>query len=696
MAGETKLNILTGYNDKGVKEAMANLKGMGDGLKDFSKKLLGGYVGFQGLQRGITFIRGTLDASRDLQRNLAGLSTIFGSSTKEMTAFAEAGAAMGMSTAEAAKASTFMGSVLKQSGFAMDDNIMFTKKLVSLGADLAATYGYDVQEALTGMTALFRGEYDPIEKFGVAIKQAQVNTEMHRLGLWKLTGQERLHAQQLIRMKMLLEATADAQGAVGRQGNTLAVSQAQLAAGWANMQAQLGNTLIGPMTVLIQIMQSLTSVIGEPLQKLFEAISGLFIGAAGNANQFAYQVTNIIGQITLLVNIAVPILQVLTTVLSYTLAPLVGIVVTFKVLRGIIIGVGAVTKAYSAIQIILAARAGLAAGATAAQAAATTAAGLAAEGAIAPTVALGIATMLTPWGLVALAIAGVAGAIALSGIIAANTTPAVGELGRVASVSGSNMADLNGNMLTGSTNASLLTGNMSDLASATSLAAAEAKKITGFVPDYQKARAALRGDDVKAAKNKPKPELDAIGKALEAMKKLTGGGLADATGKAAKALADPFVKMSKSIQDEMAKLHDSLMSTFDITAMGSNGSSMAINIEKFMVKMRKFSDVMRQLKSMGLNGSLMSQLAMAGPEKGLAAASALAGDQNLINQANAAYGEMNTLSTGIASNVVQSKAAPVYNISVNAGVGDKRTIGMAVVEAIKTYERTNGAVWKSA
>lgn len=695
MAGETKLNIITGYNDKGVKEAMSNLKGLGNGFKDFSKKLLGGYVGFEGLQKGISFVRGTIDASRDLQRNLAGLGTIFGSSTSKMVAFSEAGVALGMSTAEAAKASTFMGSVMKQSGFAMEDNIMFTQKLVTLGADLAATYGYDVQEALTGMTALFRGEYDPIEKFGVAIKQAQVNTEMHRLGLWKLTGQERLHAQQLIRMKMLLEATADAQGAVGRQGNTLAVSQAQLAAGWTNMQAQLGNTLIGPMTVLIQMMQSLTAVIGEPLQKMFEAISGLFVGAAGNANQFAFQITNIIGQLTILINIAVPILQFLTTMLSYTLAPLVTMFITFKSIQRIILIVGGVTKAYAAIQTLLAARSALATAGLTSQAIATTANTLATEGAIAPTVALGLATMATPWGIVALAIGAVAGAIALSGMISANTIPVVGELGRTISVTGSNMADLNGKMITGSTDATVLTGNMYNLAEATRQAAEEGKKITGFVPDYMKARDALRGDDKKAAKNKPKPELDAIGKALEQMKKLTGGGLTDAAGKAAKKMADPFVKMAKSIQDEMAKLHDSLMATFDITAMGSNGSSMSINIEKFMVKMRQFSDVMKQLKGMGLNGGLMSQLAMAGPEKGLAAAKALAGDPNLVSQANAAYGEMSTLSTGIASNVVQAKAAPVYNVTVNAGMGDKKTIGLAVVEAIKAYERSNGKGWRA-
>jgi hypothetical protein len=56
---------------------------------------------------------------------------------------------------------------------------------------------------------------------------------------------------------------------------------------------------------------------------------------------------------------------------------------------------------------------------------------------------------------------------------------------------------------------------------------------------------------------------------------------------------------------------------------------------------------------------------------------------------------LGTTATAIAGNVVQAKAAPVYNINVNAGVGDKKTIGMAVVEAIKSFERDNGKGWRS-
>jgi hypothetical protein len=160
-------------------------------------------------------------------------------------------------------------------------------------------------------------------------------------------------------------------------------------------------------------------------------------------------------------------------------------------------------------------------------------------------------------------------------------------------------------------------------------------------------------------------------------------------------MADPFKKMVQTIKDDMKKVQDSIVSAFDITNMGTSGGSISRNIDKFMVKLREFSGYIATLREKGLAGGLLQQLAMAGPESGLAAAKAFAGDQNLINQANAAYGELGTTATAIAGNVVQAKAAPVYNINVNAGVGDKKTIGMAVVEAIKSFERDNGKGWRS-
>jgi hypothetical protein len=697
MAGEIKVNLLSAFNDRGVKDATSQLAGLGNGIRNLTKQLIGSYVGFQGLQKGVAFVGSTVAASRDLQRNLAGLSTIFGDSTSEMIKFSEAGVLLGMSTAEAAKATTFIGSVMKQSGFAMSENIVFTKKLVTLGADLAATYGYDVQEALTGMTALFRGEYDPIEKFGVAIKQAQVNALLASEGLKGLTGTALLNAQQLARMKLLLEATADAQGAVARQSNTLAVSQGQLAATFTNLKASLGNNLIGPITFLVKLMQGLTDVVGPSLQGMFAAIGGMFTVAGGNAYGFATQIANIIDQLTLLIQIAAPIFGFLTQVMGSSLAPLLTMVVVFKTFHGIVKGVGIVVGAYNVVMTTLGIRSAAVAAGQAAAATATVAAGAAAAGATGPTVALAAASALTPWGAIAIAVGLVAAGIAGLAMASANATPVTGALADSMGRMGSNMATGTGGMVTGAAATGVLTGNMSRLATATVEAAKANVIYSATIPDYQSARAAMRADDKKSAKNKSTPELDQVNAMLKAIKNVGGTGAAAGAGakKAASAISNPFKDAVKKIKDELASLHDSLMGAFDITSMGKSGSTISRNMSKLMAKMREFTTLVKQLRERGLNADLLMQIVKAGPVAGLDAAKALAGSESLMQQANTSYGEYGALSAQVASEAIQAKYGNQYNIKVEGGVGSGATIGKAVVAAIQAFERQSGTNWRT-
>jgi hypothetical protein len=698
MAGEIKVNILSGFNGKGVQDAMKNLKGLGDGFRGLTSQLIGSYAGFQGLSKGVEFVTSSINASRDLQRNLAGLNTIFGGATGQMVKFSEAGVAMGMSTAEAAKATTFIGSVMKQSGFAMDDNIMLTQKLVTLGADLAATYGYDVQEALTGMTALFRGEYDPIEKFGVAIKQAQVNAVLAENGLKNLTGQELLHAQQLIRAKLLLEATADAQGAVARQSNTLAVSQMQLAAGWTNFKAQLGNALIEPMTVLVKVIGTLTTVIGPPLQTLFTTIASMLVAAGGNAYGFSVQISNIIKMITIMFQIAAPIFGFLVNIMGSSLGPLVAMVTAFKLVHGVVTGVGIAVTAFNTVMGILATRAGLAAGAQVAAAGATAAVGAASAGAVGPTAALAAVTALTPWGMIAIAIGLVVAAIAGIAAASATATPVTGQLADTLGAMGTNMATSSGGMAGYNTQVGALTGNMSNLATATANAAKANVILAGTMPNYQNARAALREDDKKSAKNAKSttPELDSINKMIAGLKGASGAsGALGGAAKAAKALPKPFQEAVKKIRDELASLHDSLMGAFDITSMGKSGSTISRNMSKLMAKMREFTSLIKQLRQKGLNADLLTQIVKAGPVAGLDAAKALAGSDSLLQQANSSYSEFGMLSGQVASETIQAKYGSQYNITVEGGVGSGATIGKAVVAAIQAFERQSGANWRT-
>lgn len=209
--------ILSTFNAAGINAATTALGALGASLKRMGLQAAAAAVGVKALGSAVDFVSESVASARDLQRNLFALNTVFGELSPKMVQFTKDAAGMGISQVDAARTATFLGSVLKQAGFEMGDVSTETMKLTTLAQDLATTYGYDVSEALTAMTALFRGEYDPIEKFGVALKQNEVNSLLAAKGMGNLTGQALLNAQQQVRLEQLYLRSADAQGALDRK-----------------------------------------------------------------------------------------------------------------------------------------------------------------------------------------------------------------------------------------------------------------------------------------------------------------------------------------------------------------------------------------------------------------------------------------------------------------------------------------------
>jgi hypothetical protein len=271
------LPILSTFNAAGIKAAQSSLGSLGKSLKGLAGPLLGATAGFNFLQASVKFAGDAVSEARDLERNMAALGTVFDSLTPRMKEFVKNSENIGLSQVEAARTSTFLGSVLKQAGLPMDDVAQKTEELTILAQDLATTFGYDTSEALTAMTALFRGEYDPIEKFGVALKQNEVNALVAAKGLDHLTGQAMLNAQQTVRMEQLFLRSADAQGAFARQSGTLFVEQKKLTAVFSNMQAAVGGQLTPALAELMQTMTPLVKDLSPKLEESFSYV-GVTIG----------------------------------------------------------------------------------------------------------------------------------------------------------------------------------------------------------------------------------------------------------------------------------------------------------------------------------------------------------------------------------------------------------------------------------
>ena len=144
------------------------------------------------------------------------------------------------------------------------------------------------------------------------------------------------------------------------------------------------------------------------------------------------------------------------------------------------------------------------------------------------------------------------------------------------------------------------------------------------------------------------------------------------------------------------------MGAFDISGLGGSTNAIIRNMNKLLAKMKSFSMNVRELATMGLDPALLQQVIQAGPVAGSRLAAALvAGGAGALGEINAGFMQASSLASEIATTGVQSlfdtqRQQNVYNINVTGGVGSGATIGKAIVDAIKDYERTSGAVWQGA
>jgi hypothetical protein len=105
---------------------------------------------------------------------------------------------------------------------------------------------------------------------------------------------------------------------------------------------------------------------------------------------------------------------------------------------------------------------------------------------------------------------------------------------------------------------------------------------------------------------------------------------------------------------------------------------------------------------MGLNPTLLAQVIQAGPVAGARlAANLVAGGAEGLARINTGFGEIQTLGSDIGMTGTQAqfgtpKQQQIINVNINGGLDSAASIGKAVVDAVRAYERTSGAVWQGA
>ena len=258
---------------KATQGAEGTLKGLQDKVGGFATNVnrivgaLGITLGFHALIQGA---KDSVLAASDLEQQFGALDSIFKGNASEMKVFSKEMNEIGLSSADAARQSALIGALLKGNGLTIEETTKKTKDLVIIAGDLAATFGGTTADAVSAISSLLRGERDPIERYGVALKQVDVNAQMLIDAKNGLVFASEREASINATLTLLLEKTADAQGQAAREADTYAGVTGALTAKFQDMQAEIGTALL---PVLSEFSAWLQTPEGE--EKLQAIVDGL-------------------------------------------------------------------------------------------------------------------------------------------------------------------------------------------------------------------------------------------------------------------------------------------------------------------------------------------------------------------------------------------------------------------------------------
>lgn len=221
-----------------------------------------------------------IKAASDFEESLNVFGAVFGKNTGEMRKWAaETANAIGRSEAQLVSFVAKSKNQLLNFGFDDSQATEMSKALSTLAVDLASFYNTADDDAMTALAAAFRGEADPIERFGVNVNAAAVNM---RLLNQNIDPEAATLAQKAYaRYTIILEQTARAQGDSVKTAGSFANQMKRLQAAAENIGVAIGSTLLPILTKVSSALLNVSGSVVKWVQENPQLAKTIFLVAAG-------------------------------------------------------------------------------------------------------------------------------------------------------------------------------------------------------------------------------------------------------------------------------------------------------------------------------------------------------------------------------------------------------------------------------
>jgi hypothetical protein len=739
-----RIPIVTVFDPKGLKQAQYAMRKVQGNVQNLGRNLAitGAALGVvtAGLARSVK-------VASDLGESINAINVSFGKSAKGILEFGEnAATALGLSQVE------FNNAAVRFSGFADkivgagNDSSKFIEQITTRAADFASVYNIDVADALERFQSGLAGQTEPLAKFGVNLLDSEVKAYAVRAGLAEV-GKELTATQKTqARFGLLMESTNKTAGDFANTSDSLANGMRILQAQVTDVQGEIGQALLPVLQDIMPVVRGLVTEFGDKLKT-----------ALANVN-FKALITDLVNLVTFLVRNIEVISRLATGLLVLNTVYNAGKVAvglysaaTFLLGNVFTVTAGKIGLATGALKLFKIALATTGIGAL------IVALGLIVQGATEIDSSYRKTTpVVTSFGTAVLNSGKdaewAAGKYGTAKTALDQLNVAAGSFkGISAGASAADLAKVFGPL----PKAGSVVDPLAAFTATSATGAATAKDPTGL-----KAWTANAKEEAKVTKKETRLISLGLGKDVaanlasgglrvvnDAIKRVTKNGstaitnltkryqgsaagqaaaasaAADAAADAAAAVAAAaaaaaeaaareaailaekqrvYEAFANSVISTFAGIRDSILRAFSLPELGGSTDSIIRNMDKLLTRVKAFSSNITKLSSMGLDPKLLQQVINAGPIAGAKlAANLVSGGVAGLNTINAGYAELGNVAgeigmTGTQSLFNTAAQQAVYNVTVNGGLDSGATIGKAVVDAIRAYERTSGPVFQGA
>jgi len=208
-----KLGVDAKDFDQGMDSAEGKTKHLTGAFDNLSKVGMGILAGAATvIGAGAVALASTIKPATDLQESINAVNVVFAEGAEEILKFGENSAtAVGLSSREFGQLSAEMGAMLGNVGIAEADLAGETINLVERASDMASIFNKDVNQAFGAIQSAIKGEFNPLEQFGVKMNMAMIEAKALSMGLVETSVDTLKVSEASIKLEKAMKDTAKAQ-----------------------------------------------------------------------------------------------------------------------------------------------------------------------------------------------------------------------------------------------------------------------------------------------------------------------------------------------------------------------------------------------------------------------------------------------------------------------------------------------------